>query len=208
MKLTDTQLLPYPDGNDPGDGALDLQLLAQAIDAKLVTEFASFRSVRNKWVFVQSLGADQTGLVANSTTTNFGSGTGVNFNTIIYTTNLLTTGSSVTLTSANPGYFRVGMYVLSNPSGTVTANTYRTARITAVVGTGPPAFNSANEFYYTTNYESSTGGEHQFVEAMVRIEAPAYSSFQFQVRHGNTGSTLTLKAGSLAWVYRVSDLEA
>jgi hypothetical protein len=207
MKLTGSQLLPYPEGNDPGDGALDLQLLAQAIDAKLVAEFASFRGVRNKWVFVQSRSSDQTGLVANSTTTNFGSGTSISFNNLIYTTSLTTTGSSVALATADPGYFRVGLYVVSNPSGTVTANTYRTARIVAVVGTGPPAFTSANENYYSTTYESSTGAEHQFIEAMVRIEAPAYSSFQFSLRHGNTGSNLTIKAGSLAWVYRVCDLE-
>jgi hypothetical protein len=208
MNLTDSQFFPYPGDFDPGDGALDLQVLAEAIDAKLVSEFAAFRAVRNKWVLIQSRGSTLGGFASGSTTTNFPATTAISFDTIVYSTHVSSASSIIFLSTADPGYFRIGLYVASNPSGTVNANTYRTSQITANIGTGAPTFGTTVENYYVTNYESSTGGEHQYVEAMIRVENPDFSSVQFLFGHANTGSTLNVNQGSLSWIYRVSGLES
>lgn len=200
MEVTDSQLLPYPEGTDPGDGALDLQVLAEAIDAKLVAAFANFRSVVNAPVFMTRLSANQTGIVSGVTTT-------IQFDQIVYDT----TGTSDPATPpfSRTGYYRVGSYVSSNPSGGITANSsvrtfivYRRQLITPFLG-------FTEEFFDTTTYQSSTGGEEQSAEGLIRVDAldSPGSSIRCDILHANAASTLNVIAGSRMWFYWVSDLE-
>ena len=201
MKLTDSQLLPYPEINDPGDGALDLQVLAEAIDAKLVGEFANFRSVLNdRQIEIVTLSADF-GPISSG-----GTGTLVSFDTVTYTSD----GGSSTI-FFNPaetagGIYAMGCYLISNPTGAVTANSYRKAMLQAVLYNGPSLNTFTTQTWASEVYETTTGGEHQNVMAVFYAPFPALSNVGAVFQHGNTGSTVNVKAGSYMWLQRLGEI--
>src|SRR6476660_8368670 len=87
MELTPNLRLPYPDDNDPGDGALDLQVFAEATDAAITAQLVALRANINKPCRVAMLNTPTAGFAANVTTDVFAAGTW----TIIYDSSSLTT---------------------------------------------------------------------------------------------------------------------
>jgi hypothetical protein len=201
VKLTDSQFLPYPEINDPGDGALDLQVLAEAIDAKLTQEFANFRSVlNNRQLEVVTLASDF-GPISSG-----GTGITIGFDTVVFTSD----GGGPTILF-NPaittgGIYAAGCYVISNPTGAVTANSYRKAMLQISLYNGPSVATFSNQTWSSEVYETTTGGEHQHVMAVFYAPFPAFSSVSVAFQHGNTGSTINVKTGSIMWLQRLGEV--
>lgn len=211
MEQTESQHLPYPDENDPANAALQIQFLAETIDAKLVTQFAALREIVNPPTLVVRLSASITG-VAQGVTTD------VTFDEIMYES----PASGWTFAPATPffpetGYYQIGCFVASQVSGGVTANsaltsTLRYARIQQL-----PYTLYEVETYINNNWQSGTGIEYQTLEAFVRCdvvnEFPTFpgladwSGISVSFVHNNAASTLNILAGSLMWAWKVSNLE-
>lgn len=200
MLVTSSQLLPYPEGEDFANGALDLQVLAEAINAKLTAQFADYASVLNRRVQILRLNTPQTGLVANTNTL-------INFDQVLYDSDGFPSPSLSFGPSNDPGVFMVGAYLFTNPTGTVNSGTVRRIIVSANVYLGPNPTDFRNFSFNQENFESVSGSEHQVAMGMVRAENPVFSIASIFFNHGNTGSTIVVGAGSLAWLYRVADLE-
>lgn len=201
MEITDTQFFPYPEVNDPADDALDLQVLAEAIDAKLVTSFADFRAILNNEVYVSTLSANQTGFASTAVE--------VDFDTEVYDTVTGGGGPPATPFFNSTGYYRVGTYIISVPAGAVNANTSRFTFLEFRQQLSFPPGSVILEQAITLNWESNTGGEHQVVENLIRVDnvdSPG-SFIHVLFSSGNTSSNTTVFAGSMLWFYKVSELE-
>ncbi len=200
MEVTDTQFLPYPEQNDPADDALDLQVLAEAVDTKLVAGFADFRAILNNPVYVSTLSANQTGFGATAQE--------VSFDLEVYNS----TGTNPFPSSpffSTTGYYRVGTYVISVPAGVVDVNTSRFTYLEFRQQLSFPPGAVILEQWTTLNWESNTGGEHQVSEGLIRVanvDSPG-SFIHTLFSSGNTSSTTTVFAGSMIWFYKVSELE-
>lgn len=202
MELTDTQDFPYPGPLDPGDGALDLQVFAEAVDAKLTTAFADFRAVLNTKVKVVGLLANVPGFV-NAVEAE------IPFDNILYDNTAFASGTPF---FDEVGYYRIGAFVQSNPSGAVTANTSRLSRLQFRQQLTIPFGSVVFEDWFTQTYESNTGSEYQVMEGLVRVpnvDSPG-SFIRVLFTSFNSGSNTTViggAGGSLIWFYKVSDLE-
>lgn len=210
MEVTDSQALPYPEINDPADGALQLQVLAEAIDAKLVAQFAAQRRIVNPPACVVRLAANQTGVVAETTTQIF-------FDQIIYQQGswLL---APTSLFFPETGYYRIGAYMVSGPSGAATLGSRLILTLRYPYVQALPFSTYTVEEFKTQNFQSGTAGnEHQLAEGLVRVDvvnatpgnfSPIdYSGIASYILHSNVASTVTLVASSRMWAYKVSELE-
>jgi hypothetical protein len=209
MEQTISQHLPYPGPNDPANAALQLQALAEAIDAKLVDQFAVARQAFNVPAIMVNLSANQTG-VLNGTTTD-----------ILFDETVVEFGDW-DLAPPFPffpetGYYRIGLFVNSIPSGAVTANSACTITLRYPYVQQIPYTLYTVESYQDRCYQSNTGGEYQLIEAMVRCDVvnttPAYPSAQdysgisATINHANVASTVNVLAGSKMWAWKTSELE-
>lgn len=202
MELTDTQQFPYPGPFDPGDGALDLEVFAEAVDAKLTAAFANFRAVLNSKVKVVGMVANQTGFVN-------GVEDAIAFDNVLYDSTGLA-GTTAFFTEV--GYYRVGAFILSNPSAGVTVNSLRLTRLQFRQQLTIPFGTVVFEDWFTQSYESNTGGEYQTIEGLVRVpnvDSPG-SFIRVLFTSFNAASTTTViggTGGSLIWFSKVSNLE-
>ncbi len=209
MDQTESQQLPYPEDNDPANWALQLQVLAEAIDAKLVADFAAFRDVINVPALVVNLSANQTGIPTT--------GDDVYFDQVLYMNGNWTLTPSY-LVFPETGYYRIGAYVVANPSGAVTANSSVITVLRYVYVPSYPFYSRTEEDFETRNWQSSTGGEHMVSEGLIRVDAvnpfpsstsPSdYSMARVRITHANAASTMDVIAGSKMWGYKVSELES
>jgi hypothetical protein len=205
MDITNTQSLPYPDCNDPGDGALDLQVLAEAIDAKLVAAFANFRAIVNRPAFIVGLSANQTGFASGSTAD-------IIWDTTIWDstpTGIGGLGSGVSF--FQPGYWMIGCWISSVPSGGVTANSKLLIRMTYQGDLLVPVGAVHTESVAAANFQSNTGGEDVVVTQLVRQEADNFPGSSgivtISLSHANVASTLSVNSTSMVWGFKVCDLE-
>jgi hypothetical protein len=211
MEQTTSQHLPYPTENDPANAALQLQVLAEAIDAKLVAQFALARQAFNVPAIMVNLSANQTG-ISNGTTTD------ILFDQILFEY----PSGAWSLTPQFPffpetGYYRIGLFVNSVPSGGVTANSACTITLRYPYVQQIPYTLYTIESYQDRCYQSNTSGEYQLIEAMVRCDVvnttPAYPSAQdysgitATINHANVASTVNVLAGSKMWAWKTSELE-
>ena len=211
MELTPNERFPYPDGNDPGNGALDLQILAEAIDAKVVTMLANFKSAINKLMRVTvALGTGPNAVTANAFSDIFTIGAG-QWSKIYDSTGQATLDpASMNGFGTTPGIFRMGCCLATNPTGTVNGGTFRELRLSATVPLNDPSV-----FPLTTTikrslskvYEASAGNTLQCCELEFATAFPRSTTLNMEFQHGNTGSNVTTLAGTLMYVYRIGDIE-
>lgn len=207
MRLTDTELLPFPDCTDPGDGALDLQVLAEAIDAKLVASFANFRKVVNVPCALWTLSVNATGFVN-------GDPSPINFDQLVFQSpQLAVTGPSTGVLIYTPGYYFVGMFLNASPSGGTTANADVTAMIEWKGDLNTPIGAQSRELFLTRNYLSVSASESATVCMVVRQEFDGTALLNGgglltgYIWHQNAASTMTVNATSRLWAFKICDLE-
>jgi len=202
MELTDSQFLPYPEPDDPANGALQLQMLAQAIDAKLVAINAGFDGVLARPVAIrkntgtQSIAANQ-GVAVNVGTTVFAS----------YDTGA--SNSRIRFNAWPAGIYMCGGYVNTNPSGVVNANSAKLVYLQFEdrrIQPGP-LNDTYTESWGHAGSQTNTGGDHMTFTESFEVHGPAGASVRMDLLHGNTSSNLTVLNATLwvAYVGRLSD---
>lgn len=200
MKITSSQGLPYPQINDPGDGALDLQVLAEAIDAKATAQLAGYRSVLNdRQVDVMTTTVDNSAIGAN--VKGF-----VTYNSSLYSAGTAPTFPSFEVGST-AGIYVIGAYQISNPTGAVTLNSFRDLFIEVRLYQGAVLNTFITETYQSRVYETNTGGEHQTLVCVVNVPDPSNSTVVVQFQHANAASSAQVKAGSIFWIYQVGTVD-
>lgn len=208
MNQTDEIQLPYPECEDPGNGALDLQVLAEAIDAKLVDQFARFRAVVNRPTFVFGLSAPQTGIVNGASSP----GDTINFDTIVYQSNVQHNGPSGIFTIFTPGYWMLGIFCLATQSGGTTADAQMTT--TMQITQDSPVFLGSTTVsdVSTRTYVSGLGNHHTVIDVIrqdydgtVALDGGAQVFAGFW--HANAASTVTIQSSSLIWGVKICDIE-
>lgn len=211
MDETNSQELPYPEINDPAADALQLQVLAEAIDAKLVAKFAEIRTVLNPVAALVNLSVTQTGIPSSETPNT------VFFDQIVYQSG--SWGLAPTyLFFPETGYYRIGAYTVTTASGAFTLNSRVEMTLNYPYIQAFPFTTVTTEYYTSQNFQSgSTASEHQVAEALVRCDVvntlPSglsplnYSGISTTIVSSNVASTLNVIAGSKMWAYKVSELE-
>jgi hypothetical protein len=209
MDYTASQRLPYPTDYDPGAGALDLQILAESINDKLVEQFAAQRAIANTDVCLVNLSANQTGISSSVETQIF-------FNQTLFSSGSWLLNPFMIFPQTT-GYFRIGAYMTCNPSGTVNTGNPVFFHVDYNYVSAYPFTTVTPEKWYSLNYLSNTGGEHLVVEGLVRVDVPNatpsssgalnYSGIGAWILHGNGASTMSVLAGTKMWMYKVSELE-
>jgi hypothetical protein len=200
---TDTQDLPYPEINDPANGALQLQLLAEAIDAKLVTQFALYRGIVNRSTFIAGLTGTQSYSSGLST---------LSWDTFLYNSaDTSSVGSDITIYET--GYWMVGAFLQTNPAGGITANSTCNAFLLWNADLVLPLGDTLNEQWVKANFQSSTGGEHQTVTGIVRQEYDGTANhdgggrLSLALFHANVASNVVVQTTSLLWAFKICELE-
>jgi hypothetical protein len=219
MELTPNLRLPYPDDNDPGDGALDLQILAEAVDAAATLQLAALRAAINKPCRIAQLSVNTAGIAANVETSIFSAG---------FTWTILYDSSSIAISAAvnpftqrgmgeEPGIYHLGSYLSTQPTGAITANSFRQLAIKATIPSDRTVFPATTTLIegLSGGYETSSGSHQLNAELEVYTPFPsvgvataAGTIFDATFFHQNTGSTVQINAGSLAWIWRAADVEA
>jgi hypothetical protein len=198
--MTDTQDLPYPERDDFGNGALQLQALAEAVNAKLVTSNAAYDVLLSPEMVVASASADITGLPVTTV------------NTLLFSPLYQPDPNTFAITpffflGMRPGTYQAGCYIRSIPGGAVTNNTYRTVQMDLVDYLIPGSGSSRyTEEWFNEIWETNTGFEYQTLHIAFSVHSPDQAILNLSFFHGNSGSALTVKADSYFWVARVGDL--
>lgn len=200
MDFTASQLLPYPEPDDYANGALQLQMLAQAIDAKLVAINAGFDGVAARPVAIrkntstQSVPANQ-GVAINVGTTVFAS----------YDTGI--SNSRIRFTAWPAGIYICGGYVNTNPSGVVNANSGKLVYLQFEdrrIQPGPLNDTYAESWGHSGS-QTNTGGDHMTFTETFEVHGPAGANVRMDLLHSNTSSNLTVLNATL-WVVYVGEL--
>jgi hypothetical protein len=211
MDSTPLEHLPFPEPNDPGNGALDLQILAEAIDAKATIQLAELRTVVNKPIRVTTLTATGgTPVSANSQSDVFIMGA-PNWSSLYdSSTSFSLRSESMDGVGTTPGIYRVGCFLITNPTGAVNNGTARHIRIEATVPTSDfTTFPTLTKLQvaYSQCFEASLGSTVQQCELEFATPQPTATDVQITFNHGNTSSTVALLTGSITYMYRVGDVE-
>lgn len=216
MKTTDLYALPYPDGDDFGNGALDLQSFAEAVETQLVAIETGLQSSLYTQGFITQSTADVTGIASGSEITPFSRASGNFWNGGTPTALWNTTGAGTTLTINESGSYLFGMSCNLVPSGTVNVNTLRLLTLGASVPAGAQFTNQKQYLYRATTLEPNAAGNGVFmcVSGMFDYQqintskpgADINNGYWVGISHGNTSSTLTLKAGARFWSIKVADI--
>lgn len=216
MKTTQLYRLPFPEGEDFGNGALDLQYFAESVETQLVSLQNGLTAQLNTQGFILQTTADITGIASGSEAVPFASQTlnyfGLGTPSAIWNT----TGSGTTVTIPESGSYMFGAYCNLIASGTVNANTLRTLTLGASVPAGAQFTTQKQYLYRSTTLDQNTGVgvylcvsgffDYTFIDTSRPGGDPATPGFWLSVSHANASSTLTLKAGALYWAIKVADI--
>lgn len=217
MDLTLNEGLPFPGGYDPGDGALDLQVLAEAIDSNVALKMTHFRSIINRPCRISRLNATTGSMTAGANFNIYSVGS-PNWVSLYNSTPSMLPGAnpfqSVGLGS-NAGIFHVGAFVQTNPIGAVTVNSERTLSIEAIIpgdNTDYPV-TTISKYSRSRTFETNAGSQFQMCELQFFTPYPEVgtgasgTTITAQFFHANVASSVALFPGSLLWIYRAGDVD-
>lgn len=213
MDLTPHERFPFPEANDPGNGALDLQILAEAIDAKCVTMLADLRRIVNRPMRLVTLnGNGPNTIIANAFFDMFTAGAGQWVSQIDTTGVLSFDVTQMSGMGTTPGVYRLGVIALTNPAVVVTANSIRTIRLTATIPVSDPSVfpapsTTAIKRSQTNVYECGVGVTDMQCELEFATAFPQTTVLDAEITHANVGSNLVLLTGSVMYLYRVGDVD-
>lgn len=203
MKSTFNQGFSYPEPNDFGNGALDLQLLAEQFDAKMFaiqqgmfTELKPPSIIRTSSTLFSSIPIN-----VNYEITSI-------FDTTTYI-NGFVDGTGF-MTPPGAGSYMYGVNAVVQCSGTITANTFRSLTLNVAIPTGASLSSDYTKVTTDTANESGvSGGMALNVVSVMDIPSiPTNPPSQIRVffRHANTGSTMNIAAGAILWCTKISNL--
>lgn len=200
MELTDNQALPFPEGQDFGNGALDLQFLAQTIDARMKAQELALNDV----LFPPCKVLGLTAVVPISS----GGTAGITWNKTIYNQGFL---STTNIRPRDSGTYMMGVYLSAIPTGTVTANAAHNLNLTVTVPTGPNIASDQRTFTsVASNIEPGAGGSSDLTTQMIfsveTVPGNLASIVNTTFFHTNVGSTMNVQTTSYIWIIKISEL--
>ncbi len=214
MEATPNEMIPFPDPNDPGNGALDLQLLAERVDLLAQAQQAELKRIINKPGRVLRLSANTAGIASGVTQDLMALGAWLPVFDSSLPTSLTTYGFSNAGLGTTPGIYRIGAYLNVSITGALTANSLRQTGIYAAVPSDATVFPAtvSTKAAYSINYDP-TGNLGQYTELEVYTPFPSHplsvfggTRYSLLFNHLNAASTVVVNAGSYAWIYRVADV--
>lgn len=210
MKQTNTWDLPYPEINDFGNGALDLQILAEQAETQIASVYAGYASIYKKpTIFLttttnQSL-PDRDGLTPFNTNNLLVGAATVNyqygFDNGILDLHTLPSG---TYLFGGSGQILV--------SGTLVANSYRQMAVASAVPNGAQFSNYKVQSFVTSATDNSLAagvmmtsiGTFDYVPAPNPAIQPPQLWWSFQ--HGNTGTNAYMAIGATFFCTKISEI--
>lgn len=217
MESTNNEMIPYPEDNDTGNGALDLQLLAERVDALAGAQQVELRRIINKPGRVIRL-TNNFATTAGIVNDVFAAGIWADVFSSAYPSPIVTPGFGGFTNGglgSTPGIYRVGMYLNVSITGALTANSLRQLTITAAVPSDATIFPGtiSTKLARTVNFDPQGAlGLTAELEVYTPYPSNPVSSFGGTVftatfLHANAASTVQVNAGSIGWIYRVADVE-
>jgi hypothetical protein len=199
---------PERDGEDPAT-PLDMQLLAEQIDAALWVQYQELQAEFRPPTFVAQLTADMTGL--GSLLDNDVTLTTLN-STLLYSNAPWVRG--INYVPPEAGSYLFGACATFVCSGTIDAGTIRTFWCTVLSPSSPGQYTRYSFFDSDTETGAALGtgisvqGVVEWPQNITPTPAPASTGIQLMQRNGNTSSTMTMKAGAIVWATKISDIES
>lgn len=206
MDETPVYSLPFPEDGDFANGALDLQVLAEAADTAISGVRANYLALARKPTSVWRSTVDQNVGVAGSAAT-------IVFGSQVYTNDAsFTSISTIKFPFPSSGLWTFGVMLNCVASGAATANTQRSLTLEADQPIGLNLFDYTPFYFGDTVFESSTaGGDFMTACGIINFNlvsgtvANRWLSATFQ--HNNTGSAMTIKAGATLFLHKLSNLD-
>jgi len=199
MELTPSQGLPFPSDEDFGNGALDLQFLAQTVDTKLFAKETALRSIL--YPPVKILGAAGTPNLSNGVQNL------VTFSRIIQNRGF-NPGTDMTLLQS--GTYMMGVFIEAQCVGTVSANTVRGVSLSINLPIIPdPISGFVTQTATNSIVEPGTGNSLLTTQLIFDYQAVAGISPGTPVVnyfHTNTGSLMSVLNTSYIWLIKISEL--
>lgn len=217
MNLTPNLRLPYPNNDDPGDGALDLQILAEAADAAMAAQIIAFRKTINKPCRVATLSTNTSGMTAGQEGSIFQGQTW----TILYDSSTIAFPPTINPFDQRgmgeaPGVYHIGAYLSSQPTGAATVNSVRQLEIRATVPGDRTIFPATTTLMrgISTGFETGVG-VHPLTSELevytpfptVGVDTNAGTKFDAIFFHQNVASTVQINAGAVVWIWRAADVD-
>lgn len=206
MKLTSPYAIPEPEAQDFGNGALELQLVAESTDAYL-------------WNLQQSFYTNlrTPAIIAHGTTT-YSVPVGQGILPFEDDANLLIFGSFTPdyqnswpdmFTIPEQGSYLFGCYI-QLIAGTPNANTWRALEIGASVPAGPQ-FTTQKAYTFAETALEPNNGHGVFLSAMGQFDYQAVPnsaplSLWAGFSHTNTSSAVTMQANAIFWGIKFSEI--
>lgn len=206
MKLTSDFSIPLPEPEDFGNGALDLQLVAEAADTYI-------------WNLQQQFTANlRTAAVVSHATATYAVPTTQPLLPFDNDGSLLTFGSFVidyqnvftsTVLIPEQGSYLFGCYV-NLVAGTPNVNTLRTLQIGASVPAGPQ-FNTQKQYLFSETALEPNNGHGVFLSATGQFDYQAVPNSRplrlwAGFSHNNTSSSVTMQTGAIFWAIKFSEI--
>lgn len=203
MKQTSTQGFSFPEDEDYAT-PVQLKLLAEQFDTNLFGVQTGLNAKLRPVSILRTLAADITG-VGFGAPQDWSAGLTVTYNN----------GWSTPTAFAGPpepGTYIMGACVQAVCASTITANTFRRLQLIVPVPTGPVYAQVMNNVFQETANENgnATLGNQLTAFGMLTFDFTSSNPPQpwgCTFWHLNTGSTMTIKAGSFIWATKIADLE-
>jgi hypothetical protein len=206
MKLTSKFSLPQPESDDFANGALDLQILAEAVDTDIYNLQQSFTANL------------RTAAVISHATATYAVPIGQELLPFDNDASIMTFGSFVidyqnvftsTVLIPEQGSYLFGCYV-NLIAGTPNLNTLRILQIGASVPAGPQ-FNTQKRYLFTETALEPNNGHGVFLSAMGQFDYQAVPNARplrlwAGFSHNNTSSNVVMQAGAIFWAIKFSEI--
>lgn len=194
MKQTPTWGIPYPEPDDPAAWGTELQYLAETTEALLHGVDVGYQNLAQPQSCVLTISGTQGPFAHDVLST-------IDFDTTVYAPNSPYSGLPVASVVAGPavltpavtsildaGWYLVEAFIESDPTGTVTATSYRTLRISVFDNTSLPV--AAVDNFFGKDYDTGTTTHSLTAMGLTRMSGNSYILVQFE--HGNIASTVNV----------------
>ena len=190
--------------DDYGATALQMQSLANAIDAQLTSQAAEFNQFLTAPTALATTTTIQTGIPTFGATVGAaGAGdyalTFANYTPVDFPPfGAIFANGFLNFPTDRSGWYHVGAYVPMTASGAITALSYRLLELNVGSNTLVP---NTTKTFATFHFDTSTGGEHLMTQGVVEVSGEGTFSLWARASHANVASTMNVPVGATIWLH-------
>lgn len=200
MKATERYGFPYPENEDFADGSTQLAFLANTINDELQARIDAFNDVLTPPTYIW-------GKSAGSNYTNSANYQLITWDTEIYKSDTLNSGTIGNLFVPTPGIYQAGMFAVGQLVGAATANSARNFKLEYIDRRGASFSDQVTLVWTKSTLEAATT-----VACTMHVVFPVYTpdylvgGLRGYVQHANVASQLQVTSVSFIWISRLGDL--